>query len=375
MADSSFGGPWNMEPLRATPSFTIEPGDGLREIYFAGEPFKDQPTRVFGYYAAPKEHNGKAPAMVLVHGGGGTAFAEWVELWTARGYAALSMDLAGCGPNCERLPDGGPGQDEDSKFSAIRDGVRAAWPYHAVAAVVRAHSVLAAQPEVDPDCIGITGISWGGYLTCIVAGLDDGLKFAVPVYGCGFLHDNSAWLPTFAKMPEDDRALWIETFDPSRYLRDARLPMLWLNGTNDAAYPLDSYRKSYRLPPGPRSLCVTVRMPHGHEPGWAPVEIGLFADHHLCGGPPLPSIGPARLEGSESDARLCAEVSPEAGQPMLHYTEQTGAWIDRDWQSVPADVDGHRVSAALPAQRPLVAFLTITDSRAATVSTEHLELS
>jgi len=29
----------------------------------------------------------------------------------------------------------------------------------------------------------VTGISWGGYLTCIVAGIDDRLKAAVPVYG------------------------------------------------------------------------------------------------------------------------------------------------------------------------------------------------
>ncbi len=30
------------------------------------------------------------------------------------------------------------------------------------------------------------GDQLGGYLTCIVAGLDHRLKVAVPVYGCGF---------------------------------------------------------------------------------------------------------------------------------------------------------------------------------------------
>ena len=48
-------------------------------------------------------------------------------------------------------------------------------------------SLLAAQPEADPDRIGITGISWGGYLTCIVAGLDGRLKLAVPLYARGKL--------------------------------------------------------------------------------------------------------------------------------------------------------------------------------------------
>lgn len=30
-------------------------------------------------------------------------------------------------------------------------------------------------------------------MTCVVAGCDPRYKFAVPVYGCGFLGDNSAW--------------------------------------------------------------------------------------------------------------------------------------------------------------------------------------
>ena len=34
---------------------------------------------------------------LLVHGGEGTAFREWAELWAKRGYAAIAMDLAGCG--------------------------------------------------------------------------------------------------------------------------------------------------------------------------------------------------------------------------------------------------------------------------------------
>ena len=34
----------------------------------------------------------------------------------------------------------------------------------------RAKAVLATRPEIDAAHIGITGISWGGYLTCLVAG-------------------------------------------------------------------------------------------------------------------------------------------------------------------------------------------------------------
>ena len=116
------------------------------------------------------------------------------------------------------------------------------------------------QFGVDKDRIGITGISWGGYLTCIVAGIDHELKVAVPVYGCGFLAENSAWQQSgiFDRMSPEMRARWIENFDPSRYLAGVRCPVLFVNGTNDGAYPLDSYQKSYQLVTSPRTLCVTV---------------------------------------------------------------------------------------------------------------------
>ena len=93
----------------------------------------------------------------------------------------------------------GYGLGWDASFGQIDAPLEDQWPYHAVSAVVLAHSLLRSYPEVDASRIGVTGISWGGYLTCIVAGIDDRLKCAVPVYGCGFLGDNSAWVDRLAK--------------------------------------------------------------------------------------------------------------------------------------------------------------------------------
>lgn len=370
-----FTGPWDVPRLLASaPKATWGGADGLvREVYYEGEPLGGKPTRVFAYYARPAAGDGPFPAMLLVHGGGGKAFREWAELWAKRGYVALAMDLAGHGKDGKRLPDGGPEQDDDGKFRDFTDAeVDQMWTYHAVAAVLRGHALLAAQKEVDPDRIGVTGISWGGYLTCIVAGIDDRLKVAVPVYGCGFLHEDSVWLPRFAKMSPEQRDRWVKWFDPSRYLPGVRCPVLFVNGTNDFAYPLGSYRKSYRLAPGPRSLCVTVRMPHGHSEGWAPKEIGLFADSVLTKGAPLPRLGPLTLEADRSSA----EVRPDAPvvSAALHYTADTGPWPKRTWKTLPAEVSGGRVSAKLPENvKPTALFLTATDARGAVVSTEHAE--
>ena len=234
------------------------------------------------------------------------------------------------------------------------------------------HALLAAREEVDRDRIGITGISWGGYLTCIVAGIDDRLKVAVPVYGCGFLHEDSAWIPRFEKMSPEQRDRWVAHFDPSRYLPGVRVPILFVNGTNDFAYPLGSYRKSYRLVNGPRTLSVQVRMPHGHPQGWAPKEIGLFVDSVLKGGEPLPRLGDLSISDGHASATIRSEVPiASAG---LHYTTDTGPWPKRDWKSLDARLADGKITAELPEGSPLVVYLTATDGRGAVVSTEHAEL-
>jgi dienelactone hydrolase len=314
---------------------------------------------------------------VLVHGGGGTAFPEWARLWASRGYAALAMDLAGHGPDRKRLPDGGPDQNDEWKFRRLKDGIKNMWSYHAVASVIRGGSVLAAMPEVDRGRMGITGISWGGYLTNIVMSLDNRLKAAAPVYGCGYLHENSVWLPIFAQLSEDERRTWVENFDPSRYLPRCKTPTLWVNGTNDFAYPLDSYQKSYRAVKGPRTLCITVKMPHGHPQGWAPQEIHLFTDSifrkkDLARG--LAVVSPLRVEGPKVRAIYDAESALH--QVQLHWTTDLDKpWQQREWSTVTGQVLGlNAVEADLPAQRPLVCFMTLKDGRGAVVSTEHAEL-
>ena len=362
-----------MAALKQAPAAEWGMRTGLvQEVYYQGEPYHGKPTRVFAYLGRPASGNGPFPAMVLVHGGGGKAFREWAEHWAKRGYVALAMDTAGCGPNGP-LPDGGPGQGDDTKFRDFTEqDVRDMWTYQAVSAVIRGVSLVASLPDVDAHRIGITGISWGGYLTCIVAGLDDRLKVAVPVYGCGFLGDNSAWKAgSLANMSSEARARWLRDFDPSQYLGGVNCPILFLNGSNDFAYPLDSYRASYRLVPARfRHVSIVLNLPHGHI--WTFGEVDTFVDSVLRRGTPLPSLGPMIVSGDSVSANVVAPVPIK--EAALRFTTETGEWQKRHWQSAPAQVEHGTVSARLPAQRPLVWYLSITDERGLRVSTEHEEL-
>ena len=331
--------PWNLEKLGKVPSAEWGKTEGnLQEVYFEGEPFEGKPTRVFAYVGRP-EGKGPFPGIVLVHGGGGQAFSKWASHWAGRGYVAIAMDTAGNGPEKVRLPDGGPDQSDQVKFRDFDDSsIRDMWTYHAVSDVVLSHSLLRSLPEVDPDRTALTGISWGGYLTCLTAGIDPRFKAAVPVYGCGFLHDNSAWLDSgsIGRLSDLSRRLWIRNFDPGQHVGKTKCPILFLNGTNDFAYPLDSYRKTIeQVAPDLVTTSIHHKLPHGHI--WTFPEVDAFVDSILKQGKSLSKFGPVRISNGIAGSSISHPGLIK--NATLWYTKEEGKWQKRKWKSIPAKVE------------------------------------
>ncbi|WP_430931204.1 alpha/beta hydrolase family protein [Saccharicrinis sp. 156] len=366
--------PWDLVRLSEAPSFEWADKDSLvHSLYYKGEPYMGLPTKVFAYYASPATLSGTDtgetyPGVVLVHGGGGKAFKQWAKIWAERGYAAIAMDLAGCGPNKVRLPDGGPSQSDSTKFKCIDKAPKDQWTYHSVANVILAHSLIRTFNEVDAFRTAITGISWGGYLTCIVAGLDSRFKAAAPVYGCGFLSDNSLWLGNFNEMTTEQKNKWVTLWDPSQYIGSATMPMFFINGTNDKAYPLDSYAKTYGLVKSKRNFRLTVNMKHGHPPGWAPQEIGMFIDSYLNGRSSLPVLLNPQLHKGVVKATVESETHIDSAK--LHYTMGTEAVNKRNWHSVPATIEGNQIKSQNLPNEVTMWFLAVTDDRGATITSE-----
>ena len=372
---------WDLERLSQPPKAAWgQTTDLVQAVKYQGEPFEGKPTRVFAYVGRPDtETHGKGPfpGMVLVHGGGGQAFADWARHWAKRGYVAISMDTAGCGVGKVRLEDGGPDQSGPTKFREFtEDQARDMWTYHAVADVVLAHSLLRSLPEVDPERTALTGISWGGYLTCITSGVDSRFKAAVPVYGCGFLGDNSAWSDNpIAGMTDESRRLWLKLFDPGQHVGRAEFPVLFLNGTNDFAYPLDSYRKTIeQVRPELATTAIHVKLPHGHI--WTFGIVDAFIDSHLRDGKSLTRLGELRVTDGLAYAPVLAGEKGLTEVALL-YTHDEGKWQTREWQTLEVVYDGskgQRVQAMLPDKRPITFILQATDNRGLKTSTTHYEL-
>jgi cephalosporin-C deacetylase-like acetyl esterase len=366
--------PWELSSLRDPPIIHPAPDleeEGLTALFYDSVAWKGKPTKVFAYIGLPKKTDaGKVPGVVLVHGGGGTAFAEWVRVWVQRGYAAIAMDLEGHIPvskDKQGLRPAHPwsGPERQGIFADFRESLRDQWMYHAVADVLLAHSLLRSFAEVDVQRIGITGISWGGILTSLISGIDPRFAFAIPVYGCGYLFDaGNQYTAAFTAMGDEQdkiRKLW----DPSAYLSKARMPMLWMNGLNDTHFPLTIFGGSYEVSKGHQpstTLSVIPGLKHGHQPGWMPEEIYAFADSMVKGGPKLP-----RFDGQTRDGRNVSAKVHHAGEGSnaeLYYLTETCDWPTASWKNQKAifETSSGQVRALIPNETKYY-FLRLTDDR------------
>jgi len=73
--------PWDLAALSRPPQYQWADRQGpVWSLFYEGQPYKGKPTHVFAYYASPATVGSGAatgrgfPGVVLVHGGGGTAF-------------------------------------------------------------------------------------------------------------------------------------------------------------------------------------------------------------------------------------------------------------------------------------------------------------
>jgi len=378
---------WSAEEMSVVPkTFPVEKSgytdDGeIRPVFYAGPSFKGRPTKIFAWIGIPKQRAAKVPGMVLVHGGGGTAYKYWAKLWVDRGYAAIAMDTVGSmpqnpeGSSAERgvpHPEGGP-QGWGNFGGALQIPVQDQWMYHAVAAVTRGHSLLRSLPEVDPDRTGITGISWGGILTCIAAGVDPRFKLAVPVYGCGFLGENSFFLETALQtLPPAAVQRWMELWDPSQYVGRARMPMFFVNGTNDKHFRPVVWQRTYRLVSAPVALSLQPGLRHGHPPAGDPKEIAVYVDALLRGGDPLPVVTDGGMVGDTARVRIGSRES--VAKVQLVYTRDVAGWPAREWKTTPATVPDTAgwTEAALP-EGTTAYFFNVQDVRGCVVSSPHVD--
>ncbi len=365
---------WDREELFRLPtmapatdlSFDFAYEDNVKPIYLEGISYEGKPTRFFAWVGLPKEipEGRKVPGVVLVHGLGGTAFVQWVEEWTARGYAAIAMDTMGGRPLArfegygvhEPLSGDRLGREDYEKDTA---NPHDSWLAHAVGTIVRSHSYLRTLPQVDADRIGLMGISRGGYMTCVAASVDDRFAAAVPVYGCGFLGEFNS---TVKAAPRS----WLEFFDPCMFLASAKMPILFASYPTDPPYNWEQWVRSSLLPRNAQRSC-RLGLGHSHTVGRVP-EAVLFLDAYCKGDAKVPLLGEQKVKDGVVTVKFKAYAPIE--RATIAWTEDTERLSspERRWKEAPAGILGDTITATVP-EKATRFFVNLYDIRGGVFST------
>ena len=360
---------WQTSPT-AYPA-NVVPYPGVNQFFLEGPAYHGKPTRIFGFWQLPEGADAAhpVPGIVLIHGGGGTALPDWVQLWNQRGFAAIAVD------NCGKVPAwslytryntawpqhefSGPDGWDPACYAQTDEPFEDQWPFHAVAANILAHSFLRAQPGVDADRIGLGGISWGGVITLWTAAIDHRFRFAIPVYGTGFWERESKYIPeggcdygVFCK--------WCDLWDPANFV--SRIPMstLLFGSTNDYHFPIDTAFKTAHAIGDHAWMVERPEYPHDH---FTPDREEICPDfaRAVLTGHRLHRPGKPHCEGNT----LVAEYDA-AGRKViagyLLYTRATGCWTDRRFQAKRATLREGVLSCELPPMTT-AAFFNLEDDR------------
>ncbi len=353
--------------------------DGYRSLYFDGAAYQGKVTRIFAYYKKPAGV-GPFPGMVLVHGGGGSAYKTWIRKWNAAGFAAISIAVEGqTGTQINKRP---PNKWQKHEWAGPkRLGIYAdddkpltdQWMFHASSAVIKAHNLLRSFDEINQEQIGLSGISWGGVITSTVIGFDQRFAFAIPIYGSGFLDTMDNQYGKALKNNVSYRDVW----EPALRIAKFKQPTFWLTGLKENNFSLDAQANTYKLLTGQHNQSIQPKLKHSHPAGWAPKEPYLFAQA-VINKKPLVSFS----QHKRSKDNVSISIKNTAGKTpnkifsaTLYYTNDTGHTLKRKWQQLPVTVKTKGDEASLTSTLPATAtaWLFNTDLDGLTYSSEFFE--
>jgi cephalosporin-C deacetylase-like acetyl esterase len=351
----------------------------VRAIFYDGLSWQGKPTRVFAWIGLPAQREGKVPGIVVVHGGGGTAYKEWVQKWNAQGFAAISIAVEGQTDVNENKVKGRStwarhafsGPARDGTFADTKLPLKEQWMYHALADTMLANSLLRSLPEVDASKVGVMGISWGGVITSTIIGLDARFAFGIPTYGCGHLFDAENHWGRALHDNEGYQQLW----DGMNYADRVKMPVLWLSWPQDSHFPLGCQAENYRKAPGPRMVSLISKMGHSHPAGWNPPDSYAFAKSVVETGRPWGRSTSAATKDGNAIA-IFASTKP-LDRAVLISTTDKGFTGTRKWVETPASLEvfnGAVATTSAPLPTGTTAWYINTYADKLTLTSDYQEI-
>lgn len=369
----------------------VERGVTWQAMVYTSEIYRNEPMRIFAYYAHPRG-GAKAPAVVYIHGGGGNADLNRAIAYARQGYACLAFDWNTY--NTPRL-NWNPGDPLPTRNYSVFGNLRyddwqkvgRQWQqeewghqfflphpdwqgivlYRGVMATRRALTWLSEQPDVNADQLVVEGQSWGGFMAQLVAGIDPRIKATVSSAAAG------AWASRYRAriamhlqlLSPSDMQEWTQRYDPAAYARRIKSPLLVFLGASDFFGSIDTLAEYWPLITAPKSLHLIAGANHlfGSD---ITRRIAWF-NHWLHNGPAFPATPHVTLA---SGANNTWTVRLEPGDTAIldaasfAWTTSPRAYDSRFWAQQPLRRDGGAWTATFTptlAGGPLRIFASVRD--------------
>ena len=183
----------------------------------------------------------KYPMVLTIHGGPanmyGVGFSQEFQGYAARGWAVFFTN-----------PRGSSGYG-----TAFQRGVKLEWGGKAYQDIMDGvDAVLAASPWIDRDRLGVTGGSYGGFMTNWIVGHTDRFKAAVTLRSISNFTSVEGTRDGAYGHKRDFGGDLYQNFDlywkysPVRYAKDVKTPTLVLHSDDDQRVPLEQGEQWFR---------------------------------------------------------------------------------------------------------------------------------
>jgi dipeptidyl aminopeptidase/acylaminoacyl peptidase len=219
-------------------------------------------TEIQGWLMKPVgwREDRKYPLILSIHGGphgmSGWAFNPNFQVYAARGYAVLYMNPRGSSGYGQKFADGTLNEWGGGDYRDLMIGV---------------DEVLKRNTWIDPDRLGVTGGSYGGFMTNWIITQTPRFKAAVSVASVSNLisfYSTSVYQDLvhaeFGGFPWDNYdLLW--QWSPLRYVKQAQTPTLFIHGEQDNDVHITQAEEMYMALKRRGVETVLVRYPReGH---------------------------------------------------------------------------------------------------------------
>ena len=333
-------------------STTVADGIVIQEVFYSSY---DGKNKICARIYAP-ETEGKYPGVALYHGGSGNVYSndEKAKRLAKEGYVVICPELPGIG-NPETMKSEGAfkargynqqahiGMYTDPRNSAVFEGILSA---------IDAFYLLKSLDNVDVEKIGISGGSWGGFVTTKIAGLlGDEVTCAYSLYGCAYYDSGTHWSDNvFPKFGEVNEKLWMTYLDASVTIDNLSAAYFIEAPTNDSFFYPAAVEKTLENIKGEKNKAFVPNYDHDPHVNHTAQLLSFFNYHLKNKGDKLISASDISANKINDDAVQVSFNVPQDRQiqASVYVADAKLHWNDKKWKAVPATIENGRAIAIVP---------------------------